>query len=137
MSERKPLGTGFESWIESQIRVAAEAGAFDNLPGAGKPLPDNLGDPYERWAKQLAEREGVSLAILPASLELVRKAREELAGIAKLDDEAAVRRRLAALNAEIAKFNATVVEGPPTSLATLDVDQALMRWRRGRAAVSG
>ena len=137
MAERKPFGTGFEPWIEQQLRAAAESGAFDNLPGAGKPLPDDLGDPYERFAKQLAEREGVSLSMLPASLELVRKAREELAGIAKLDDEAAVRLRLAALNAEIAKFNATVVEGPPANLATLDVDQVLTRWRRGRAAASG
>ena len=137
MSERKPFGTSFESWIETKLRAAAEAGAFDNLPGAGKPLPDDLGDPYERWAKQLAEREGVSISMLPPSIELLRKARGELAAIETLDDEAAVRRRLVALNTEIAKFNATVVEGPPTNLATLDIDQVLLRWRRGRAAVSG
>jgi hypothetical protein len=129
MTERKPVGTNFEPWIESQISAAMKDGAFDNLPGAGKALPDNLGDPYERWAKQLAEREEVS-PLLPPSLELRRKVETELAAVEKLPDEAGVRRRIAALNAEIAKFNATVVEGPPTNLSPLDVDHVVARWRR-------
>ena len=32
--------------IEAQIRVAMEEGAFDNLPGAGKPLP-NIDQEYD------------------------------------------------------------------------------------------
>ena len=40
MTERKPPGVSWESWFEEQIRQAQEAGAFENLPGAGKPLPD-------------------------------------------------------------------------------------------------
>ncbi len=127
MTERKPFGTSFEPWIEAQIRTAMEQGAFDNLPGAGKPLPtDEQYDP-DWWVKQLIQREQVSM--LPPSLELLRKVRTELAAIEKLDDGAAVRRRVAALNAEIARFNATVVEGPPTSLGPLDVDQVMARWQ--------
>jgi Domain of unknown function (DUF1992) len=42
MTKRKPPGTSWETWIDAQIRVATEAGAFDKLPGAGKPLR-NLG----------------------------------------------------------------------------------------------
>jgi hypothetical protein len=49
------------------------------------------------------------------------------------DDEATVRRRVDALNVEIAKVNATVVEGPPTRLGMLDVDQVVGRWRRTRS----
>src|SRR5262249_62272694 len=45
MTERKPPGTSWETWIEAQIRVAMEQGAFDNLPGAGKPLPNLDQDP--------------------------------------------------------------------------------------------
>ncbi|HXE87778.1 MAG TPA: DUF1992 domain-containing protein, partial [Hyphomicrobiaceae bacterium] len=60
----------------------------------------------------------------------------ELAAIEKLDDEAAVRLRVAALNVEIAKVNATVMEGPPTRLSTLDVDKVVARWRRTRSANS-
>jgi hypothetical protein len=132
MTERKPPGTSWETWIDAQIRVAMEQGAFDNLPGAGKPIP-NLGQEYDPlwWVKQLAQREQVSM--LPPSLELLRKVETELAAIEKLHDEAAVRRRIAALNVEIAKINATVVEGPPTRLSTLDVDQVVARWRRTRS----
>jgi Domain of unknown function (DUF1992) len=133
MTERKPPGTSWETWIDAQIRVAMEAGAFDNLPGAGKPLP-NLGQEYDPlwWVKQLVQREQISM--LPPSLELLRKVEKELATIEKIHDEATVRRRVAALNVEIAKVNATVVEGPPTSLGTVDVDQVVARWRRTRSA---
>jgi Domain of unknown function (DUF1992) len=133
MTQRKPAGTSWESWIDAQIRVATEAGAFDNLPGAGKPLP-NLDQAYDPfcWVKQLVRREQVSM--LPPSLELLRKVERDLAAIEKLPDEATVRHRVAALNVEIAKVNATVVEGPPTRLGTLDVDQVVARWRRTRSA---
>jgi hypothetical protein len=132
MTERKPPGTSWETWIEAQIRVAMEGGAFDNLPGAGMPLP-NLDQEYDPlwWVKQLAQREQISM--LPPSLELLRKVETELATIEKLHDEATVRRRVAALNVEIAKVNATVVEGPPTRLGTLDVDQVVAKWRQTRS----
>jgi len=133
MTEHKPPGISWETWIDAQIRVAREQGAFDNLPGAGKPLP-NLGQEQDLlwWVKQLVQREQIS--ILPPSLELLRKVETELATIGKLPDEATVRRRVAALNVEIAKINATVVEGPPTRLGTLDVVQVVARWRRSRSA---
>jgi hypothetical protein len=133
MTERKPPGTSWETWVEAQIRVAREQGAFDNLPGAGKPLPNlDLGNDPLWWVKQFVRRERISM--LPPSLELLRKVEKELAAIGELPDEAAVRERIGALNAEIAKVNATVVEGPPTRLGVLDVDQAVARWRRARAA---
>ena len=133
MTERKPPGASWETWIEAQIRVAMEKGAFDNLPGAGKPLP-NLGQEHDPlwWVKELVQRERISM--LPPSLELLSKVEKELATIEKLHDEATVRRRVAALNVEIAKVNATVMDGPPTRLGTLDVDQVVARWRRTRSA---
>jgi hypothetical protein len=89
---------------------------------AGK--PPNLGQEYDPdwWVKQLVQREQIS--ILPPSLELLRKADQELAAIEKLHDEATVRRRVSVLNLKSAKVNATVLEGPPPRrLGTLDVDQ--------------
>ena len=135
MTERKPAGTSWESWIDAQIRVASEQGAFDNLPGAGKPL--NLDREYDPdwWVKQLLKREDVSY--LPPSLELLRKVEKELAAIDKLPDEAAVRDRVAELNAEITKLNATVMEGPPTRLGKLNTDKIVERWRRSRPANPG
>jgi len=137
MTARKPPGTSWESWIDAQIRVAQEEGAFDNLPGAGKPLPNLLGPEQgiDWWVRQLVKRE--QLSALPPSLELLRRVEKELAAIDKLEDEAAVRGRVAALNAEIAKANATVLEGPPTRLGKLDVEQVVARWRRGRAVGAG
>jgi hypothetical protein len=81
--------------------------------------------------KQLVQREQIS--VLPPSLELLRKVEKELAAIEKLHDEAIVCQRVAALNVEIAKLNATVMEGPPTSLGTLDVDKVVGRWRRAHS----
>ena len=131
MSERKPPGASVGSWIEAQISAAMQEGAFDNLKGAGKPLP-NSGQGYDpdRWVKQLLEREGAAIA--PPSLELRRKVERELAAIDTVDDEETVRLRIAALNVEIARFNATAVEGPPTNLAPFDIDQVVMRWRAAK-----
>ncbi len=39
----------FESWIDRQIREAMERGAFDNLPGAGRPL--DLDTSEDWWIK--------------------------------------------------------------------------------------
>src|SRR5205809_31264 len=77
MTARKPPGTSWESWVEAQIRVAMEQGAFDNLPGAGKPLPnlDQEHDPLW-WVKQLVQREQISL--LPPALELLRQVETSL-----------------------------------------------------------
>ncbi len=128
MTERKPAGTSWESGIVAQIRVAQEQGASDNLPGAGKALHDrgHVHDPLRAWVKELAERE--QLTLLPPSLELLRKAKKELAALEKLPDEATVRRRIAALNVEIGKLNATVVEGPPTASAS---STSIRSWRAG------
>jgi hypothetical protein len=134
MTERKPPGTSWETWIDWQIRVATEEGAFDNLPGTGKPLPDYGPDdnPLARWVKREVGDEQIS--VLPPSLELLRRVESELATIGKVHDEATVRNRVAALNGEIAKVNATVVEGPPTRLSPLNVDQVVAQWRQTRSA---
>jgi hypothetical protein len=132
MTEQKPPGTSWESWIEQQIREAREAGLFDNLPGAGKPLP-SLTDEYDPlwWVKQLAQREQISL--LPPSLEVLRKVESEMAAIGQLADEAKVRSRILALNREIAKVNARSTEGPPSRLGPLDVEAIVAEWRARRA----
>ena len=92
MTERKPPGTSWETWIERQIRAAQEDGAFDNLSGAGRPLP-NLSQDFDLnvWVRQLVQREQLTLSMLPPSLELLRKVETELAAIEKLDDETSVR----------------------------------------------
>lgn len=133
MTERKPPGVSWESWFEEQIRRAQEEGAFDNLEGAGKPLPD-LQEGYDPdwWAKKLVRREKVS--VVPPALDLLRKVEMELERVWAARDEAEVRRRMHKLNAEIAKINATAAEGPPTRLAPLDVDAIVEDWRQRSAS---
>ncbi len=135
MTERKPLTASWESWIEAQIRAAQDQGAFDNLPGAGKPLAD-LDQPHDPlwWVKQLIRREQISM--LPPALELLRKVEKQLASIETLPDEAAVRREVTALNAEIARVNATVLEGPSTRLGLLHADEIVARWQRSGKATT-
>jgi hypothetical protein len=129
MTEKKPPGKSWDAWIEEQIARADADGQFENLEGAGKPLP-GLTDGYDLdwWAKKLVRREGVS--ILPPSLELLSKVEVEMAKILALRAEHEVRARVAALNAEIAKLNATAAQGPPTRLGPLDVEAIVSQWRR-------
>ncbi len=131
MTERKPAGKSWESWREELIQLAHEEGAFNNLPGAGKPLAD-LGESYDPdwWVKKLVQREKVSM--LPPSLELLRKVEAEVERIWKLSDEAEVRERIRALNVEIVRANARAAEGPPTRLAPLDAETVVAEWRAAR-----
>jgi len=115
MTERKPAGKSWETWIEELIHNAHETGEFDDLEGAGKPIPGitDLYDP-DWWVKKLLQRE--KLTVLPPALELLRKVEVGLAALWSVGNETDVRARVAALNTEIAKVNTRVVEGrPPAS----------------------
>jgi len=129
MTQKKPVGKTWESFIEQQIREAMEEGAFDNLQGKGQPIPD-LGREYDPdwWAKKLIEREKVS--VMPPALALRRDVAQALERLPRIRDEAEVRRTLETLNAQIRKLNATIAEGPPTNLAPLDVEALVREWRQ-------
>ncbi len=131
MTQRKPHGTTWESWIDAQIRKAREEGRFDDLPGQGEPLPD-LGEADDPlwWARKWARREG--LPLLPAALEIRRRVERELAGLSRLRREEEVRAKVAELNAEIARINSRAGSGPPSSQPLLHVDRVLARWRAER-----
>ena len=129
MTQRKPPGKTWESFIEQQIREAMEEGAFDNLEGKGQPIAD-LGRQYDPdwWAKKLIEREKVSLT--PPALALRRTVEQTLERLPQMRDETQVRRALEAVNAQIRKLNATVAEGPSTNLAPLDIEAIVREWRQ-------
>ena len=84
----------YETAVDRAIREAAERGAFDDLPGAGKPLPmRNTGDP-DWWLKDLMVREGITGSeLLPPAVALRREADGFPESLRDLPDEAAVRRR--------------------------------------------
>ncbi len=123
-----PVKRGKPSAVEEQIRKAQRDGLFDDLPGKGKPLGD-LNEVYDPgwWAAKLVQREEISL--LPPALELKRKVEREMQRIGKLTRERDVRRALDELNAEIVRINSGVTTGPSTTIARLDVDTVVERWR--------
>ena len=113
------------------IQEAQQAGEFERLDGAGKPIP-GITDPYDPdwWVKKLLRRE--KLSILPPALELLRKVEAGLDAIWAARDEDEVRARVGALNAEITRVNAQIAEGPATRLAPLDADAIVAEWRARR-----
>ncbi|MFC7340421.1 DUF1992 domain-containing protein [Saccharopolyspora griseoalba] len=133
MSERKPPGVTFESWVDRQIRTAQERGDFDNLPGAGEPLP-GAGETVDEnwWIKDYIHREGISGdALLPPPLRL-RKEIERLPDtVAELTTEQAVRDAAHELNRRIAEHLRAPI-GPQIAIAPVDVEGLVERWRADR-----
>jgi hypothetical protein len=126
---RKP-NEPHDRYVERIIREAQEQGEFEHLRGAGKPLPLTGALEEAWWIKEKLRRE--KLSDLPDALAIRREAERVVAEIGRLSDERVVRDRLEALNARIRKLNRTHVSGPPTTLAPLDVEAVVARWRAGR-----
>jgi hypothetical protein len=135
MTQKKPVGMSWESFVERQIREAQDAGAFDNLPGFGKPLPE-LDEPDDDlwWVKNLLKRE--KLSILPPSLEILRTVEIELAAIGRLQHEADMRRAVAKLNEKIRRANYAITWGPPSTVGPLDVEEVVAQWRERKSRQS-
>jgi Domain of unknown function (DUF1992) len=134
MTERKPSGMSFTSWIDQQISEAAERGAFDNLPGAGKPLPKRGdADDEQAWLREYLRREGVSAEVLlPTPLRLRKEAARLAETVPALSSEQEVREAVAELNHRIKEWRRIPV-GPPIFVPLVDEDIMLSRWREARA----
>lgn len=133
MTERKPTGMSFETWIDRQIREARERGAFDDLPGAGKPLPDR-DKPFsmDRWVADWARREGLETSpMLPEPLRL-RKEIERLPGtVGDLRSERAVRELVDDLNQRI-KDALRRPSDLPIMVFPVDTEAVVAQWRATR-----
>jgi hypothetical protein len=130
MTERKPAGMTFTSWIDKQIAEATERGAFDNLPGAGKPIPDRGDeDAAQAWLREYLRKEGVSAeALLPTPLRL-RKAIDRLASdVPAMHSEEEVREAVGELNHQIREWR-RIPLGPPIFVPLVDEDAMVSRWR--------
>ncbi|WP_406414023.1 DUF1992 domain-containing protein [Streptomyces halstedii] len=132
MTERKPAGVSFESWVDKQIREAEQRGDFSRLPGFGKPLP-GLERPYDEnwWIRAKLEREGVS--VLPPSLALRKEAEDARDEALGARSEAEARRVLTEMNERIREALRRPPEGPPLAIGPLDVEAVVEEWRAARA----
>jgi hypothetical protein len=134
MTERKPPGTSFASWIDRQIAEAQERGAFDNLPGAGQPLPRRDEDAGQAWLRDYMRREGVSSDdLLPTPLRLRKEAERLADSVPGLRSEQEVREAVADLNDRILQWR-RIPLGPPVFLPLIDEDALVARWRGARPA---
>ena len=121
--------TGFDAIIEAKIAEAQAAGAFDDLPGAGRPLAlddDRLVPEHLRMAYRILKNAG----LVPPELE----ERKEAAGLrdflaATAGDTPARRRALAKLALLEARLDASGLRSPRTAgyhdrlLSRLDRDE--------------
>ena len=116
-----------EPWIERVIREAQEAGKFNDVAGAGEPLPD-IGQPYEPgwWARRWIARERQR----EASAELARAIERELPRVMAGTVESKTRAGLESLNTRIKEHNECARDG--NDLPLLDVDGLLEEWARRR-----
>ncbi|TDP99378.1 MULTISPECIES: J-domain-containing protein [unclassified Leifsonia] len=118
--------------VETSIQQAIRRGDFDNLPGAGKPLPGLTGthDP-DWWIRRKIEREQLT-GLGPPALLLRTEDAELDAKLDRLASESAVREHLESFNRRVIEARRQLQGGPPVITRTRDVEEEVARWRQRR-----
>jgi len=117
-------------WVDLQIERAMARGEFDNLPGAGKPLPPMDTDP-DWWLKKLIERENIT-GVLPEALQLRKDDAELDARLDRLTSETRVREELEAFNRRVVNARRQLQGGPPVITPLRDIEAEVSAWRGRR-----
>lgn len=128
----------FASGIDKQVTDAEKAGAFEDNPLVGKPLPGDS-RPYREdwWITQKVAQERVGAYALPLPLALRREAQDLRKGL--IDERLAASE--AALRAAIQDYGVrsdaarrTPQPGPSVAIPRVDADEAVQAWRQAREA---
>jgi hypothetical protein len=121
--------------VEEQIRAAQERGAFDNLPGAGKPLRiTDAGDP-DWFVKSLIRREKIDPSTLVhPTIALRREAEGFPASLADLRTEQQVRAVLEDFNERVKAEWRRPQVGPslPVIARPVKIEPLVARWHELR-----
>jgi hypothetical protein len=131
---RKPRGMSYQDWTEVQIRSAQQAGVFEGLAGAGKPIADidRRRDDME-WIVNYLSRENVDVrVVLPPALALAKEVEDLPERLAGETSESVAREIIAELNARIHRAHRIPHDGPPMRVWEVDVERAIGRWRERR-----
>ncbi|WP_082756961.1 DUF1992 domain-containing protein [Tsukamurella pulmonis] len=132
MTERKPASVSFESWVESQIQAAQDRGEFDNLTGAGKPIPpDSVLDGENWWVRKKMEREGLRYPNLADDIR--RRIIEARSEAIAAPSAAAARAIVKRMNSEIHTHRISPPPGQPLILPLIDIDEVLGERARRNA----
>ncbi|GAA1960497.1 DUF1992 domain-containing protein [Microbacterium deminutum] len=121
------------AFVEVSIQQAIRRGEFDNLPGAGKPLP-GLGTHHDPdwWIKRKIETEKLT-GLGPPALTLRVESAELPARLDQLGHEEDVRAALEDFNRRVIEARRQLLGGPPVVTPTRDVEAEVRSWRERRA----
>ncbi|UYM06170.1 DnaJ family domain-containing protein [Solicola gregarius] len=126
--------------VERQIREAQARGAFDDLPGAGKPLDLGSTNDPDWWVKGLIERERLDMtAVLPSAVQLRKEAEGFPESLTEVSREETVREVLVDYNRRVRRdrMQPAPVGMPQVIAPIVDVDDMVERWARLRKARAG
>jgi hypothetical protein len=132
MTERRPVGVKYESWIDRQISEAEKRGKFDGLSTAGKPLPDLRRSDQNWWIKGKLREEGLSYT--PPSLALKKSVADALSAALEADSDDQARAIVEVINEKMREANRKGIKGPPVVFRPFRVESVL-RARRGRRSL--
>ncbi|MFK3669886.1 DUF1992 domain-containing protein [Leifsonia aquatica] len=120
--------------IENAIQQAIRRGDFDDLPGAGKPLPGLTGthDP-DWWIRRKIEREQLT-GLGPPALTLRTEDTEFADRLDRLGSERAVREHVEDFNRRVREARRQLQGGPPVVTPMRDADAEVAAWLDRRTA---
>lgn len=120
--------------VETAIQQAIRRGEFDDLPGAGKPIP-GLGEHHDPdwWIRRKIETEQLR-GLGPAALTLRVEDAELDDALDALTRENEVRDTLEDFNRRIVEARRQLLGGPPVVTPTRDVEAEVAAWRERREA---
>lgn len=122
-------------FVETAIQIAIRQGAFDNLPGAGKPI-EGLGTHHDPdwWIRRKIEAENLT-GLGPPAIMLRTEDHELDASLDDLGREEDVRAVLEDFNKRVIEARRQLMGGPPVVTKTRDVDAEVAAWRQRRQTV--
>lgn len=122
------------AYVETAIQQAIRRGEFDDLPGAGKPIP-GLGASHDPdwWIRRKIQAEQLT-GLGPPALMLRVENTELDARLDELTREDDVREALEDFNRRVVEARRQLLGGPPVVTPTRDVDAELAAWAQRRDA---
>ena len=120
--------------VETAIQQAMRRGDFDDLPGAGKPIP-GLGESHDPdwWIRRKIETEKLT-GLGPPALTLRVEDVELSDRLDELPGEHDVREAVEDFNRRVIEARRQLLGGPPVVTPTRDVESEIAAWHERRTA---